>query len=321
MATEERSSNPLSPDEAFSVLGDETRLDILRTLGEATEPLSFSALYEAADVADSGQFNYHLDKVVGHFVRKTDEGYVLRPPGRRVVEAVLSGAVTETPTLERTTIDQHCEYCGSPVEMQWRDGSVELYCTSCAGKFGRTRGGGPEGSASVDGYLGRLTLPPAGVRDRSPDEVARTAWTWTNLEVMAFASGICPRCSATVEYERSVCETHDASGGLCPECDRHNAVTVGVECTNCILKTGGAAVLALLSNTELLSFVTDHDYNPIAPEDIGPVNEAHQDYEEKVLSTDPFEARFTVSVNGDSLALTVDEDLEVVETARGTDSG
>lgn len=70
----------LPPDEAFAVLGDESRIDILKSLGEANDQLSFSELYERVDTPDSGQFSYHLDKLLGHFVRKTDDGYA---PGKR----------------------------------------------------------------------------------------------------------------------------------------------------------------------------------------------------------------------------------------------
>ncbi|MFB6206666.1 MAG: ArsR/SmtB family transcription factor, partial [Haloglomus sp.] len=85
----------LSPDEAFGVLGNETRIQILQTLGEADGPLSFTELRDRVGIRQGSQFNYHLDKLVGHFVRKTDDGYELRLAGRRVIYAVLSEAVTE----------------------------------------------------------------------------------------------------------------------------------------------------------------------------------------------------------------------------------
>ena len=56
-------------------------------------PLAFSSLYDRVDVDDSGQFNYHLDKLAGHFVPNTDHGYALARPRRRVVESVLVGPV------------------------------------------------------------------------------------------------------------------------------------------------------------------------------------------------------------------------------------
>jgi hypothetical protein len=318
MTSADDSDGVLTPDDAFAVLGDETRLAILRALGEADGPVAFSDLYDAVDVDDSGQFNYHLDRLVGHFVRKIDAGYHLREPGRQVVEAVLSGVVTDTPTFDRTRVDQTCEYCGSTVEAQWRAGNVELYCTGCAGRYGRRHDAGDAGDAD-EGYLGRLTLPPAGVRGRDADEIVRTAWTWTNLEVLAFASGICPRCSATVEYDLSVCWEHETDEGLCQSCDRYHAITVGVSCTNCIYYGSGAAALALLSETAVLDFLTDHGLDPIAPGDITAVNSAHEDYEEAILETDPLEARLTLTVDGDRLALTVDDSLTVLETTRLND--
>jgi DNA-directed RNA polymerase subunit RPC12/RpoP len=306
----------LSPDEAFSALGNEIRVSILRVLAEADGPLPFSEVYGALDVDDSAQFNYHLDKLVGHFVGKTDEGYTLRRPGRRVVEAILSGAVTEAPQLDRTSVDGNCSYCGSRIEVQWRESSIELFCTECDGAWDRSwgRAGGPQ--PVDDGYLGRLPMPPAGLEARSPTEAYCAAWIWTNLEVMAAASGICPRCSARLETSIHACESHDADGEVCADCESRFAVRAVFECDNCNYTTGGSAALALLTEDELLSFMTDQGLNPVAPESIHRVDRTHTDYEEEVLSTDPLEVGFTFTVDGGRLTLRVDEDLEVVEASR-----
>lgn len=72
--------------EAFKILGNETRLATLIVLWDARDPwdphdgLSFSEIYERIDVGDSGQFNYHLDKLVPHFVEETEDGYRLTYP-------------------------------------------------------------------------------------------------------------------------------------------------------------------------------------------------------------------------------------------------
>lgn len=60
----------------------------MQALGEAGfgESLSFTELRERVGVRQGAQFNYHLDKLVGHFVTKTDGGYSLRPTGHRVIE-------------------------------------------------------------------------------------------------------------------------------------------------------------------------------------------------------------------------------------------
>lgn len=312
-------SERLSPDDAFATLGNETRLGILQTLGRAEDDLSFSELRDRVGVEDSGQFNYHLEQLVGHFARKTDDGYQLRRAGRRVVEAVLSGAVTDAPDLDRTRVDETCELCGAPLEVTRDGGSIAMYCTECAGRYSHAYGDDPTGRRADEGYLGRLPLPPAGLRDRSPTEVLRAAWTWGNLEILAMSVGICPRCSATVDRTLRVCENHDTSGGLCPECRNRQAVRTTVSCTNCIFQSGGLFDINLVSNTDLLDLLTDHGLNPVVPDSIRRVNEVHGDYGEELLSTEPFRARFIFDVDGDTLALTVDDDLEVVEATRQAD--
>jgi DNA-binding HxlR family transcriptional regulator len=306
---------PVTPDEAFALLGDETRLSILRALGAADGALRFSELRERVGAADSGRFNYHLGELAGQFVEKTEDGYALARAGRRVVEAVLAGAVTDAPGFDRTGVDQSCRYCGAPVEADWTDGSVRLFCTDCDGTYGEEHSS-DGGRTAPDGYLGRLPLPPAGLEGRTPDEAVRAAWTWANLEIMALSSGLCPRCAATVETAVYVCDDHDPGDGVCAACDRRHEVGVGFQCTNCILHTGGALSVGLVARTPLLDALTDAGHNPVAPDSIDAVDGVHDDYGEEVLSTDPFRARLTFDVDGDRLALTVDDDLAVVETTR-----
>jgi len=43
--------------------------------------------------------------------------------------------------------------------------------------------------------------------------------------------------------------------------------------------------------------------------------------DETILSTDPFEARFTFNIDGDTLGVTVDDDLCVVEVTRHGSGG
>jgi hypothetical protein len=314
MAPEDRAETP-SPDEAFATLGSETRLSILQALGAADRPLAFSTLFDRVDVDDSGRFNYHLGRLVGHFVGKTDAGYELTQAGRRVIEAVLSGAVTDAPVVERTRLDQPCHYCGAPIEVSYRQDRVLKYCTDCPGR-NRAPSGVPD--APAEGYLGSLPLPPAGVQGRTPSEVYEAAWTWANLEFLAEAAGVCSRCSAALSESVTVCEDHTDVDDVCAACGNRHAVEFYADCPNCINDLRGPFVLKLVSHTELLGFLTDHDLNPVAPsrENIAAVDAVHMDYEEEVCSRAPFEARFTFSADGDTLSLTVDDDLQVVDVER-----
>jgi hypothetical protein len=314
MTREDRARATPSPDEAFTTLGNETRLSILQALGAADGPLSFSALFDRVDLDDSGQFNYHLGKLVGHFVRKTDAGYELRQAGRRVVEAVLSGAVTDAPVVERTRLDQPCHYCGAPIEVSYRQDRVLKYCTVCSGRD-QAPSGIPD--APGEGYLGSLPLPPAGVQGRTPAEVYEAAWTWANLEFLSEASGVCSRCSAPLDESVSVCEDH-AVEGVCERCGNRHAVQFHANCPNCINDLHGPFVLKLVADTHLLAFLTTHDLDPVAPSraSISAVDRVHMDYEEEVHAVEPFEARFTFCLDDDTLSLTVDEDLQVVDVER-----
>lgn len=311
----------LDPDRAFAVLGHEVRTEILQTLAEEDEPLTFSDLYDhiGVDLNDSSRFNYHLSELVGHFVAKTTAGYELRPAGERVVEAILSGAITAAPTLDRTAIDYPCPRCGAPTEIEYTEEKVVQYCTGCSGIYGGTADPA-DGFRSEEGYLGYRPLPPAGLNSRTPLEVQEVAHTWNAAERLTAASGVCPRCSATCTESVDVCENHDDGVGLCETCGQRHAIQHVAECTNCVFSQRGSFVLALLSNTTLLSFLTDHGINPIAPSTAVATafDEVTMDYEETLISTDPFGARFVFAAEDDRLALTVDDEFNVTEATRTT---
>jgi DNA-binding transcriptional ArsR family regulator len=73
------------PTDALAVLGDETRIAILRGLAAAEEPLAFTELRRRAGVDDAGRFNYHLSELREYFVREAEGGYAFREAGSRVV--------------------------------------------------------------------------------------------------------------------------------------------------------------------------------------------------------------------------------------------
>ena len=125
--------------DAFGVLGNETRLAILLALWEAYEPhaadntLSFTELRDRVGVRQGGQFNYHPEKVVGEFVRKTDEGYELRRSGLVLVQSIISGTGLEEPTLEPTEVEATCRFCGAPTAVTYENVYVYQVCTECEG--------------------------------------------------------------------------------------------------------------------------------------------------------------------------------------------
>ena len=314
MTTDETATSGLSPDAAFGLVADETRLEILRTLSETDEPLAFTVLFERSEYDDSSNFSYHLDKLEGHFISRTDEGYALRQTGRRVVEAVIAGTVTDDPVVEREPTDRECPFCSAPIEVSYQQERVEMYCTECPGFFRQEDSG--EQFATEFGTLGHIYLPPAGVQGRTPTEMHNAAVVWSNLELLGISVGVCSRCSGTIEHSVRVCEDHDVSEGVCDHCDRRYAVLFEAECASCHYSTSGIPNICLLGRTELLSFVTDHGANPLLPETHDVAPGALANYEEEILSHDPFEAALSFTIRDETLTLTVDEDVSIVDATR-----
>lgn len=317
MTVDEGESSGLSPDEAFGLVADETRLEILRTLSESNGPLSFSTLFDRSEYGTSSNFSYHLDKLEGHFISRTDEGYVIRQTGRRIVEAVISGTVTDDPVVERTPIDEPCPLCSAPMEVGYQQERVEMYCSECSGLFDEEDSGGQV--PAEFGSLGHIHLPPAGIQGRTPAEIQHAAEAWSNLELLGFSAGICSRCAGVIDHAVSVCEDHDSSRGVCEQCGRRYAALFEVECRACQYASSGIPIICLLAETELLSFVTDHGANPLLPETHDIAQGALADYDEEVRSVEPVEVALSFTIRDETLTLVVDESGSVVDATREGD--
>ena len=103
--------------EAFKLLSDEIRLAILLALWEVYAPraennaISFSQLLGRVGVRDSGNFSYHLDKLVGHYVEETDDaiGVAVSEAGKRLNE-------TDKQYVEVEPGVTGCPACGEPFD-------------------------------------------------------------------------------------------------------------------------------------------------------------------------------------------------------------
>ena len=300
---------PLTAEDAFSTLGSDIRIGILEALGEAGGPLPFSELRSAVGVADSGQFNYHLDKLERKFVAESDAGYRLLESGRRVVEAIYSGVLTDAPDIDRIQIDRPCRYCGAPIEVRVQPGAITSFCTSCPGTFGEsTVPGSPE--PAERGYLGKMSLPPAGFNGRSADEIYRAAQVWTHLEFLSLSNRVCPRCSARVDLDVQVCGDHDPADEGCEACGNRQPTMLEWRCTNCIFDGRGDIGILLYSHPAVQAFQVGHGEDLVAP--AGSESPLANQVQE-VASVDPFSARVTYRYDGETLTMAIDEDLTVVE--------
>lgn len=106
-----RSAN--DPIDALEVLGNEIRIEILRSLADAEESLSFTELRRRVDVRDTGKFNYHLTKLCEYFVRETEGGYELGHAGSRVIASAGVAASGDGPDADRSApAGESCPVCG-----------------------------------------------------------------------------------------------------------------------------------------------------------------------------------------------------------------
>jgi DNA-directed RNA polymerase subunit RPC12/RpoP len=180
--TDAGEAGALSPEEAFGLFGHELRTSILLALWRARDySLPYAELKDAVDERDSGKFNYHLSKLVGHFVAHEDEEYELEYAGHRVIDAMQSGVFHDHRELDPVELDADCPTCGARLSFEYADHTGKVRCPDC--------------EESVLAYV----FDPGGVADRTPEEVVeafdrRTRNFWT------FAlSGVCAVCSGDVE--------------------------------------------------------------------------------------------------------------------------
>lgn len=310
--------------EAFAALGNETRLAILLALWRAYDPatpdegVSFSTLRERVGVPDSGRFNYHLDRLVGRFVREVDGGsrgaadgptggYALRRSGQKVVRTVLAGTGIEDPPFEPARIDAECPLCGSSTAITYEEGWLYRVCTECPGAY--------EGhDLGPDGYLTGAALDPAGLTDRTPEEAWAAALIRAYQDTKTALEGVCNECSGPVDRMLLVCEDHDAEG-VCETCGRQFAAMALVSCRVCKNHHAAPPSTVVVHHPAVVAFYYERgivlQYEVDDAERVRRRAELVAEHEQEVVSTDPPRVEVTVRRGDDELRLTLDEELDV----------
>jgi hypothetical protein len=142
--------HPVSED-AFSLLGHEIRLDILRAFFDMYEPvdpeslpevrdqrtLSYAELMTAVEMEDSGKFNYHLEQLRGVYIEEVEEGYVPTASAIALYEAMVANRPTETISTD-FSIDERCPNCESELRGEYQQEFLSVDCTTCDLFWGAT---------------------------------------------------------------------------------------------------------------------------------------------------------------------------------------
>jgi hypothetical protein len=276
----------VAPADAFSLVSEEMRLSILEALWRLETPARFSDVREEVEVRDSAHFNYHLGKLTGTFVRKTDEGYELRTAGQRIVQAILAGSFTEHPERD-VDIDDECTICGGPLSARYAEEMLHIECEDCG-----------------HGH-GEYPFPPGGLHDRSDAEVLEAFdQRVRHLHCLA-KDGVCPECNGRVE-------TFIERGEQC-------CLGVGLRadhvCQQCGLELCSAVGLGLLDHSDVASFYEDHGVS-LTDTPYWQLRWCVDDAPVSVVDDDPWRLRVEMTLDDETLRVTVDGDLNVVETER-----
>jgi DNA-binding transcriptional ArsR family regulator len=305
--------------EAFSVLGNETRLAILLALWEELDPFSehptdatvgdavpFSKLRKRVGMPDGSQFNYHLSRLVGRFVRKSDEGYELTTAGEEVVRTIIATAGFDRQTTEPVEISEPCPFCGAPSAVTYRNYRLYQLCTECPGNFS-TGGEHPEG------VINAWKSSPALLNHGSAEEIFHASTRDAAHRYALRYEGVCDKCSGPVTPNLHVCEDHDSPDEeTCPNCDRRFEVGCRFVCSTCKAASICPLLKAVLvpHHPEIDEFLVRHGVVPEFPY-LTEIPELET--EESVVSTDPLRVRVTLDIHGERLELLLDEHAGVVE--------
>jgi len=243
-------------------------------------------------VADSGQFNYHLDKLVPEFVQHREGGYALTHAGAQVVGAAVSGVYTDTDADIDVTMGECTESgCSGTLAASYEDGHVTVACDACDLRT-------------------VMHVPPVVVGTQDVEANPDLLQQFTLTEMQRLVRGFCALCDGPVEAR--------VADGYLTEGPSDGPVRAVHVCQACGSISHTSAAVFVLDHPAVVSLLHEAgiDYRSIPlwqpPPELA--------YEEAVRSVDP--VRIEVAVTTDSGALTamLDGDFEVLETRLETDA-
>lgn len=305
--------------EAFALLGNDTRLSILLALWEEYDPhandnaVPLSRIFDRIEHNDRGNVSYHLTKLKGQFVQQHSKrgGYELRETGLKLVRAIIAGAGVQDIALDPTEIDQACPFCDAPTTIGFRDGVVLHSCTECDGSS--------HVETDTDGLLSGIPFDPAGVAQRTPEELRAASTVAALHQVQSLFDGLCLACSGPVKSWLEWCPDHDPTGG-CDHCGQHFEAWARFRCRTCKNHSTTSPKSLALFHPSVISFYDNHGISTQLQADdfesivrVFDLIDAHQ---MAIVSQNPLRVSVRVARDEDTVELTFDEMVNVVDVSR-----
>lgn len=308
--------------DAFALLGHETRLAILLAIWDAHDLQSddnavpFSEILERVGHDDPGNLRYHLEQLDGQFVhQRTDRGgYELRVPAQRLVQAVIAGVGVHDEERESTEIDHSCPFCGATTVVSYREGFHFWACQTCGGMTP----GQDFGSFDPPGPLTAHRFDPAALDEWTPRErwAASLVVGWRRLR--SLFDGVCPTCSSPVKRSFERCPDHDPDG--CATCNLRFGTIAHFRCVTCDHHDGTSPRTLALFHPAVVSFYDDHGVSTqISTDDVVGAKRTYDlvfEHDVAVVADDPLRVAVTASMGDESIQLTFDDSVRVVEVDR-----
>ncbi|MFC4358456.1 transcriptional regulator [Halobium salinum] len=273
-----------SAADAMGSLADADRIAILLALRNG-RTRRFADLQSAAGFEDSGRFNYHLDRLLGRFVAKTDGGYRLRAAGAKAVDLVTDERFGEPPEPVTLDLDADCPSCGARLRARYAEENVEVACIDCS-------------TLVHYGYL-----PPRARRGRDVEALFEAYGKRLWRDFTLAHRGVCPACSGRTE-------TRVERGS-----DHHLHFPAVSRCRDCGAEVATAVGLRLLADPAVVAFLADHGES-VDDRPFWEFEFCIDDGDVAVASEKPFRVVVPIARDDETLRVTVDEAGSVVETAR-----
>lgn len=271
-----------APEAVFGLLSTDLRVAIVQALGEAREPLSFSALRGVVGERDSGKFNYHLRKLVGHFVTQGEDGYSLTIAGEQVYGAILSGAYTADAVVPPFEFDGPCPTCGHAVLVaSYADETATLSCPDCGE------------------WHNEFPFPPGTLDQFARQELPVAFDRWMRATVMKFLQGFCGNCGGRVD---ATLERSPPDGPM--------PVTARFECGRCGDELRSSPTLPVLYQPATVAFFDRHRVD-VLHDPSWRFYDASDAVTVEEASDDPVTVRVSVTVDGETLVATIGPDVTI----------
>ena len=218
-------------DTLFELFGNETRRRIMtalwrefefhRYVTESQDPIAFGDLRSLTGIRDSGNFNYHLNKLIGTLVDKNEEGYVLTPLGYKLMRSIDRLDEFEYQVRAEQPLEQPCPYCSGTLTAEYRRELLRVWCRDCDG-------------LAAGGRFTSVEIPATATDDLSMDALLDRAAIELFSKLIRAQYGICWDCLGSVESDIVLCDAHEPGpDGACPNCDHRYRALVDLSCPSC----------------------------------------------------------------------------------------